>query len=136
AGAPARRRAVTDLVADERDASTVQIGDENLPALPRDLDDVALGVHVMATMRLTLVREGAELACAVLVEQGASEDALDECPGRGGERLPPGVDGARPVRVLAGRGKQIGDDLERLGVAREQRRTLPSDPVGVARGQG
>src|SRR5438876_2696048 len=75
AAAAGRHGEVAELVAEERDATVVQVGHEHLadlavgcrPAVAYHLHDVALGVHVVSTVRLALVRDTAELPRAVLV---------------------------------------------------------------------
>src|SRR5207244_7834407 len=85
--APARATAarrhgeVAEMIAEERHATVVQVGHDHLadlavrggPAVPDHLHDVALGVHVVPAVRLALVRDAAELAGAVLVEDAAAE---------------------------------------------------------------
>ena len=108
--APARATAarrhgeVAEVIADERHATVVQVGDDHLadlavrgrPAVPDHLHDVALGVHVVAGVRLALVRDAAELARTVFVEDAAAELPLDELPGLRRERLRRGDDRPRP----------------------------------------
>ena len=136
AAAAGRHGEVAELVAEERDATVVQVGHEHLadlavgcrPAVAYHLHDVALGVHVVSTVRLALVRDTAELPRAVLVEHAAAELPLDELPGLRRECLRGGDDGpgAEPVDRLGL--QQRGDHVERLGVAVEQRR-LPAPHV-------
>src|SRR5262249_38249936 len=112
AGTGARHGGVADLVADQRNAPAVQIRDQHLAAVARDLYDVALGIHVMAAVCLAFVRERTELSRSVLVEHRAAEDPLDEGARGRRQRLSPGVHGAGPVRVPARGGEQVRDDLE------------------------
>ena len=128
------------MVADERHATVVQVGDDHLadlavrcrPAVPDHLHDVALGVHVVPAVRLALVCDAAEFAGAVLVEDAAAELPLDERAGLGRQRLCRGDDRSHAERVDGMRREQRRNHVEGLGVAVEQRRLAAAHVVDVA----
>ena len=111
--AAARARAVggggqiADRVADQRDAEVGEVGDHHLadlaglrrPAVAHDLDDVRLGVDVVAVVRLALVRDAAELAAAVLVEHLGLKRLLDGLAALRRQRLRRRDDPLRPDAV-------------------------------------